>query len=61
MIEVKVTMKDGGWGWINPVVNVTIDNGHHEYDFKPEDIKSIEIYEVEEIDGVWERVDNETR
>ncbi len=61
MIEVKVTMKDGDWDWINPVVNVTIDNGHHEYDFKPEDIKSIEIYGLEQVDGEWVRVDNESR
>ena len=46
MIEVKVTMKDGDWEWINPVQNITIDNGVNEYDFVPEDIKSIEIYEV---------------
>lgn len=48
VIEVKITMKDGDWQWINPVLNLTIDNGHNEYDFVPEDIKSIEIYEVKE-------------
>jgi len=61
MIEVKVTMKDGDYDWINPVVNFTIDNGAYEYDFKPEDIDSIDIYEIEEIDGEWVRKDNESR
>lgn len=48
MIEVKITMKDGDYSWINPVQNLTIDNGINDYDFVPEDIKSIEIYEVKE-------------
>ena len=61
MIEVKVTMKDGGWGWVSPVINLTIDNGSYDYDFKPEDIKSVEVYEIKEVDGLWERVDNEAR
>ena len=46
MIEVKITMKDGDWEWINPVQNITIDNGMYEYDFNTEDVKAIEIYEV---------------
>lgn len=57
MIEVKVTTKDGDWDFINPVVNVTIDNGDYEYDFKPGDIESIEVYEVEEVDGLWVRAE----
>lgn len=61
MIEVKVTMKDGDWDWISPAINLTIDNGSYDYDFKPEDIKSVEVYEIKEVDGLWERVDNETR
>lgn len=46
MLEVKVTMKDGETHELNPVINITIDNGYHEYDFKPEDIEKIELYEV---------------
>ena len=55
MIEVKVTMKDGDWDWINPVMNVTITNDSGDWEFKPEDIKSIEIYEIDNDDDGWNK------
>jgi hypothetical protein len=48
MIEVKVTLKNGEIVEINPVKSIVIDNGYCEYGYIPEEIKSIEICEVEE-------------
>ena len=46
--EIKITLNNGDYEHINPVLNFTIFNGFYEYDYKPEDIKSIEIYEIKD-------------
>jgi hypothetical protein len=47
IFEVTVKMKNGEEMDINPVVNITIDNTYHEYDFDPREIESITFKEVE--------------
>lgn len=46
MIEIKVTLKNGEESSLSPAVNLTIDNTYRNYGFKPEEIASIEVYEI---------------
>lgn len=48
MRGIKITLKNGEISEIDPLITLTVFNNYHDYDFKGEDIESIELYESEE-------------
>ena len=43
MKAIQIKTKDGKIHDIDPVIQLTIDNSYHEYDFDADDIESIEV------------------
>lgn len=46
IMEIRIVTKDGEISELSPVLKITVDNGYHEYEFAPEDIETIELYET---------------
>ncbi len=44
---------------IDPVVRIVVDNGHHQYEFKPEELQSLVVRTMEAKEGsVYDNPDN---
>lgn len=50
--SITIKTSDGEELEINPALTLTVYNGYHDYDFKPEEIESIELRDMTDEEDV---------